>query len=275
MTSFSTIFQFIGGTITEKRGELWEPPAKSSWPVMIRRLVAVAAVFLIVFFTIYLKAKEHYTFHWGILFSFKTAYWNGFLMTMKLSVVTLLLSIFVGALIGFASVSRRVFLRDLAAVYVEGIRNVPLLVIVLLVYFGMGTLLHLPRFAAAVIGLTAFESTFFAEIIRGGIQSIPKGQMLAGRSLGLPHGMTMRYIIFPQAVRRVIPALAGQFVNLVKDSSLASVISMVELTLIARQIMTATFAAFESYIAIALFYFSICFILSLLTKILERKTPVT
>ena len=275
MPSVSAIMQFFAGTVTAKRGELWEPPVESSWPVMIRRLCAVAVIFFIVFFIVYLKAKEHYTFNWTILFSFKMAYWNGFLMTMKLSVVTLLLSIVVGALIGFASVSRRVFLRDFAAVYVEGIRNVPLLVIVLLVYFGVGTLLNLPRFAAAVIALTAFESTFFAEIIRGGIQSIPKGQMLAGRSLGLPHGMTVRAIIFPQAVRRVIPALAGQFVNLVKDSSLASVISMVELTLIARQIMTSTFAAFESYIAIALFYFSICFILSLLTKILERKIPVT
>ena len=275
MPSLSAIIQFLGGMVTEKRGELWEPAAKSSWPIMVRRVGAVAVILLIVFISVYLKATEHYTFNWPILFSFRTAYWNGFLMTMKLSVVTLLLSILVGALIGFASVSRRVFLRDLAAVYVESIRNVPLLVIVLLIYFVMGTLFHLPRFAAAVIALTAFESTFFAEIIRGGIQSISKGQMLAGRSLGLPHGMTMRYIIFPQAIRRVIPALAGQFVNLVKDSSLASVISMVELTLIARQIMTATFAAFESYIAIALFYFSICFVLSLLTKILERKIPVT
>lgn len=98
--------------------------------------------------------------------------------------------------------------------------------------------------------------------------------MMAGRSLGLPHRMTMRYIILPQAIRKVIPALAGQFVNLVKDSSLASVISIVELTLIARQIMTATFAAFESYIAIALFYFSICFLLSLLTKIIEKNIPL-
>lgn len=260
--------------VTAKKGEPWEPKEKVSWIDAIRRVIAVGMIATFILLIIYIKAEEHYTFHWTVLIGFKQAYWMGFLMTMKISVVTLFLSIIFGGLVGLASVSRRVFLKDLALAYVEGIRNIPLLVILLLVYFGIGTLFHLPRFLAAVIALTAFEATFFAEIIRGGIESIGRGQMWAGRSLGVSHGMTMRYIILPQAIRRVIPALAGQFVNLVKDSSLASVISLVELTLISRQIMTATFAAFESYIAIALFYFSICFTLSLLTKILERRIPV-
>lgn len=274
MRTIGSTLNFFTQMVTAQAGESWEPQEKLSVVDGIRRIVAVVAIIAIVLGMIYIRAKEHYTFHWAVLITFKKAYWMGFLMTMKISVVTLFLSIIFGGLVGLASVSRRVFLSDLAFAYVEGIRNIPLLVIVLLAYFGIGTLFHLPRFPAAVIALTAFESTFFAEIIRGGIQSIPRGQMWAGRSLGLSHGMAMRHIILPQAVRRVVPALAGQFVNLVKDSSLASVISLVELTLIGRQIMTATFAAFESYLAIALFYFSICFTLSLLTKILERKVPV-
>jgi polar amino acid transport system permease protein len=274
MSTTSHIAGFFSHMVTAKRGESWEPEGRASWADVIRRLTAVGIVACVVLVLIYLKAKLHYTFHWTVLFSFKQAYWMGFLMTMKLSVVTLFCSIVAGGLVGLASVSRRICLRDLATAYVEGVRNIPLLVIVLLMYFGVGTLFHLPRFPAAVIALTAFESTFFAEIIRGGIESIGTGQMWAGRSLGLSSGMTMRHIILPQAVRRVVPALAGQFVNLVKDSSLASVISLVELTLIGRQIMTATFAAFESYIAIALFYFCVCFTLSLLTKILERRMPV-
>ncbi|NIS71893.1 MAG: ABC transporter permease subunit [Proteobacteria bacterium] len=274
MSTVKNIVSFFPRMVTTKKGESWEPEEKASGVDVIRRLTAIGIIIGSVLLIIYVKATEHYTFHWETLVSFKQAYWMGFLMTMKLSTVTLFLSIIVGGVVGLASVSRRICLRDLAMAYVEGIRNVPLLVIVLLTYFGIGTLFHLPRFSAAVIALTAFESTFFAEIIRGGIESIPRGQMWAGRSLGLSYGMTMRGVILPQAVRRVVPALAGQFVNLVKDSSLASVISLVELTLIGRQIMTATFAAFESYIAIAVFYFSVCFTLSLLTKILERKIPV-
>ena len=274
MSTMGHIGGFFSQMVTAQKGESWEPAGKASWIDVIRRLTAVGIIAAVILTLLYVKAKVHYTFHWSILVSFKQAYWMGFLMTMKLSVVTLFCSIIVGGLIGLASVSRRICLRDLATAYVEGIRNIPLLVIVLLMYFGVGTLFHLPRFPAAVVALTAFESTFFAEIIRGGIESIATGQMWAGRSLGLSSGMTMRHIILPQAVRRVVPALAGQFVNLVKDSSLASVISLVELTLIGRQIMTATFAAFESYIAIAAFYFSVCFTLSLLTKILERRIPV-
>lgn len=274
MRTIGNKLNFFTQMVTAQAGESWEPKEKLSVVDGIRRIIAVVAIIALILGMMYIKAKEHYTFHWTVLITFKQAYWMGFLMTMKISVATLFFSIIFGGLVGLASVSRRVFLKDLALAYVEGIRNIPLLVIVLLAYFGIGTLLHLPRFPAAVIALTAFESTFFAEIIRGGIQSIPRGQMWAGRSLGLSHGMAMRHVILPQAVRRVVPALAGQFVNLVKDSSLASVISLVELTLIGRQIMTATFAAFESYLAIALFYFSICFTLSLLTKILERKVPV-
>jgi len=265
----NTLKDILGKAFQRKPGfwEKQEPP--EFWAILLRGAVVFIILFVLIVIT-YLKAKEHYTFNWTILLGFKKAFFIGFLMTMKISVATLFASIFFGTLLGLAGVSRFVLLRDLAKVYIEGIRNLPLLVIILLVYFGIGNIFHLSSFPAAVIALTAFEATFFAEIIRGGIQSIEMGQMLSGRSLGLTHGMTMRYIILPQALRRVVPALAGQFINLVKDSSLASVISLVELTLIGRQIMTSTFAAFETYIAIALFYFVVCFLLSRLSHFLRK-----
>lgn len=261
-------------TIFGKKPGFWEQAAPPPARDIILRTLAVSLIVVFTVAMVYVKASEHYTFNWSVLVSFRNAFFMGFLMTMKISVVTLLTSVIFGTLIGLAGVSRIALLRDLSKVYIETLRNLPLLVIVLLVYFGMGNLFHLSSFPAAVIALTAFESTFFAEIIRGGIQSIGMGQMLAGRSLGLSHGMTMRSIILPQAVRRVVPSLAGQFINLVKDSSLASVISLVELTLIGRQIMTATFASFETYVAIALFYFLICFILSRLSDLLKKKVLV-
>lgn len=176
MLSTKKVSNFFKEVVTAKKGEIWEPKEKAPLPELIRRIVAITIILSILLWVLYFKTKEHYTFNWTILFSFKQAYWTAFLMTMKLSVVTLFTSIIFGGIVGLASVSRRVFLRDLAFVYVEGIRNVPLLVIVLLVYFGMGTLLHLPSFAAAVIALTAFEATFFAEIIRGGSSPFQKGR---------------------------------------------------------------------------------------------------
>jgi polar amino acid transport system permease protein len=155
------------------------------------------------------------------------------------------------------------------------IRNIPLLVIIMLVYYGIGAIVPMHRFLAAVTALTLFEASFIAEIVRAGIQSIDKGQTWAGRSLGFSSAQTMKYIIFPQAIRRIIPPLAGQFVTVIKDSSLVSVISLVDITLTGKQVMTTTMAALESITFIALFYFVLCVVLSFFTKYLERRLRVS
>jgi polar amino acid transport system permease protein len=114
--------------------------------------------------------------------------------------------------------------------YVELIRGTPLLVQIFIVYFFIGTVLNLDRFTAGVAALAVFTGAYVAEIVRAGISSIHKGQMEAGRSLGMTSAQTMRYVILPQAFKRVLPPLAGQFINLIKDSSLVSVISITDLT---------------------------------------------
>jgi polar amino acid transport system permease protein len=138
--------------------------------------------------------------------------------------------------------------------YVELIRGTPLLVQIFIVYFFIGTVLNLDRFTAGVAALAVFTGAYVAEIVRAGISSIHKGQMEAGRSLGMTSAQTMRYVILPQAFKRVLPPLAGQFINLIKDSSLVSVISITDLTKAGREVVSSTFSPFEVWFTVALLY---------------------
>jgi polar amino acid transport system permease protein len=250
------------------------PKGKTSLLNIFKRGLFVAAVAGLVLWIVYGELHRNYPFNWRLILKYRHDFWMGFVMTLKISVVALVFSLALGVTIGIGRVSRRVLLSDLSLVYVEGIRNIPLLVIVLLVYFGFGSVFDMSRFFAGVFALTIFQAAYIAEIIRAGIQSVGKGQIWAARSLGLPPGMTMRHIILPQVLRRITPALAGQLVYLIQGSSLCSVISLTELTLTARRILTVTYASMESYLTLTFFYFAVCAVLSLTAKIIERKLVV-
>lgn len=269
------LLQFLWSLVGAKSIEPWEPKPRFSLTLFMKRLLVTGVIAVGILWLLYSAASRTYHFHWSILWEYKGPFWEGFIVTLKVSAVTLVFSIVVGVLVGMARISRSFLLSDLAFTYIEVIRNIPLLVIIMLVYYGVGAILPMHRFLAAVIALTLFEASFIAEIVRAGIQSVAKGQTWAGRSLGFSSTQTMRYIILPQAVRRIIPALAGQFVTVIKDSSLVSVISLVDITLTGKQVMTTTMAALESIAFIALFYFVICLVLSFFTKYLERRLPVS
>lgn len=268
------ILNFLWSLVGTKSGEPWEPKPRFSLSILTKRVVVAGVITIGIFWILYSGASKNYLFHWRILWEYRLPFWLGFLVTLKVSAVTLVFAIVVGVLIGMARISRFVLLSDLAFTYVEVIRNIPLLVIIMLIYYGVGAIVPMHRFLASVVALTFFEASFIAEIVRAGIQSISKGQTWAGRSLGFSSVQTMRYIILPQAIRRIIPALAGQFVTVIKDSSLVSVISLVDITLTGKQVMTTTMAALESIVFIAFFYFIICVVLSMFTKYLERRLPV-
>jgi polar amino acid transport system permease protein len=138
-------------------------------------------------------------------------------------------------------------------------------------YFFIGTVLELSRFSAGVLALAIFAGAYVGEIVRAGIQSVHRGQMEAARSLGMTYPQAMTYIILPQAIKRVLPALAGQFISLIKDSSLVSVIAITDLTKAGREVITNTFATFEIWFTVAAMYFLLTFTLSLFTKYLERR----
>ncbi|HDS1818350.1 TPA: amino acid ABC transporter permease [Pseudomonas putida] len=195
----------------------------------------------------------------------------GLWTTLWLSVVSGALGLVIGLFAGLCRLSNNPTLRDLSSVYVELVRGTPLLVQIFIFYFFIGTVLNLSREFAGVAALALFTGAYVAEIVRAGVQSIAKGQNEAARSLGLNAGQSMRHVILPQAFKRVLPPLAGQFISLVKDTSLVSVIAITELTKSGREAITTSFSTFEIWFCVAGLYLLINLPLSHLASRLERR----
>lgn len=196
---------------------------------------------------------------------------QGLIMTLKISIVSLFFAIIIGLFVGLARISSNPALKHLSLIYVEIVRGTPLLVQIFIFYFFIGTVLGLDRFTAGAAALSVFAAAYVAEIIRSGIQSIPPGQMEAARSLGMNYVQAMVYIILPQAFKRTLPPMAGQFINLIKDSSLVSVISITDLTKAGREVVSGTFAPFEVWFTVALLYLVLTGSLSWMVKRLEKR----
>jgi His/Glu/Gln/Arg/opine family amino acid ABC transporter permease subunit len=155
---------------------------------------------------------------------------------------------------------------------VELVRAVPLLLLIFFIFFGLPALgVKIPTFPAAVLALSLWMTVNTAEVVRGGIQSIPRGQFEAARSAGLTELQTMRHVIFPQAVRRMIPPFVGLCTILVKDTSLAAIIGVFELTRAAQETIERTFRSFEIYLAAAAIYFVVCFPLTRMAQRAEAR----
>lgn len=196
---------------------------------------------------------------------------EGLIVTIEISLYSLVIALVLGLLVGLMRISANPALRNLAILYIEVIRGTPLLVQIFIMYFFFGTVLDLERFTAGVIALSVFTAAYVAEIVRSGIQSIPVGQMEAARSLGMSYPKAMIYIILPQAFKRTLPPLAGQFINLIKDSSLVSVISITDLTKAGREVVSGSFAPFEVWFTVALLYLVLTSALSWAIQRLEKR----
>ena len=196
---------------------------------------------------------------------------QGLWVTIWISFVSGFVGLVIGLITGLCRLSPNPTLRGLAVLYIELIRGTPLLVQIFIFYFFIGTVLNLDRIVAGVGALALFVGAYTAEIIRAGIQSIPKGQTEAARSLGMSATQTMIHIVLPQAFKRVLPPLAGQFISLIKDSSLVSVIAITDLTKSGREIITSNFATFEIWFTVALLYLVVTSLLSQLLFWLERR----
>ena len=196
---------------------------------------------------------------------------NGLWVTLKISFFAALLTFVIGTIVAFMKLSSLVFLRDIATVYITIVRGTPLLVQIFLFYFIVANIFELDRFVAGVLALGIFFGAYMAEILRGAIQSIDKGQLEAANSLGISKFQAMRYIILPQAFKRALPTLVGEMIALVKDSSLVSVISITDLTKVGKEIVANTFSPFETWIVIALVYLSITSVLSYIGHRLEKR----
>lgn len=199
----------------------------------------------------------------------------GLWTTLWLSAISSVFALFLGLLTGIARVSKNITLRGLAMIYVECIRGTPLLVQIFIAYFFLGTVFNLSRNVCGIGALALFAGAYVAEIVRAGVQGIPKGQMEASRSLGMTAFQTMKDIILPQAFKKILPPLSGQFISLIKDSSLVSVIAITDLTKSGREIITSTFATFEVWIVVAAMYLLVTSVLSQLVYYMERRLAVS
>ena len=198
----------------------------------------------------------------------------GFVETLKLSAVAFVFTVALGIAVAVLRLARSITGRAVATVYIELIRNTPLLVQLYVVYFVVAPIVGLDRYWTAVLCLTLFEAAFAAEIFRGGIIGVARGQWEAAASLGLTRMQAYRDIILPQAVRLVLPPLTGLAVSLVKHSSIVSVIAVFELTTEGRNIISDTYMAFEIWLTVAVMYLAITVSLSLLAARLEQRLAV-
>ncbi len=194
-------------------------------------------------------------------------------VTIKITALSVALGIVIGLFVGIARISQVRVLRGLAAVYVDFFRGTPLLVQLFLFYFALPAITgqRVDPFVAAIGACGINSGAYVAEIFRAGIQSIDAGQMEAGRSLGMTWGQTMRYIIVPQATSRVIPPLGNEFIALLKDSSLVSVIGFEELTRRGQLIIAKTYGSLEIWISVAIIYLVMTLTISRFVAYLEKR----
>lgn len=208
----------------------------------------------------------------------------GLWITLKISVIATIAGVIIGVIGGLTRISANPALKWLTMLYVEIIRGSPLMVQILIWYFVLGTVINdllaayglgrLPAFWYGAASLACFAGAYVTEIVRAGIQSIHRGQTEAARSLGMSYAQSMRYIILPQALRRILPPLAGQFISLIKDSSLLGIIAIRELTKAAREIVTASLQPFEVYLLLGILYLVLTFSLSMAVQHMEKRMAI-
>ena len=194
-------------------------------------------------------------------------------ITIEITALSVGFGMAIGVIVSLIRLSGIKPLRILGNIYVDFLRGTPLLVQIFLVYFALPALIHhrVDAFVAAIAACSINSGAYVAEVFRGGIESIDKGQMEAGRSLGMTWWQTMRYIILPQAFKRIIPPLGNEFIAMLKDSSLVSVIGFEELTRRGQLIIARTYASFEIWLTVAVLYLIMTLAVARFVGLLERR----
>jgi len=212
------------------------------------------------------------TKNWEAVWGYRVVFWRGWVLTVQLSAAALVLSLLIGT--SAALLRRSTFLpfRGLATLYIELVRGMPLLVLLLFFYYVVANPLGWQdRLSAGVIALSLFSGAYIAEIVRAGIGSVGASQRESARAIGLTTIQTYRFIVFPQALRHSLPPLAGQFASIIKDSSLLSILGIAEFTLAAQQVNSATFSTLESFLPLAVGYLILTIPVSLASRFLEHR----
>ena len=239
-------------------------------------------IIVVIFFIIFLLGGCTNTYTWGwyvINPKLDNGYTNirflisGLNVTLIISLLSIFFSLIIGFLIALLGLSKNKFLKAFNRTYIEVFRSIPLLVLLLWVYYGLPIVvgISLSSFTAGIVSLALSDSAFEAEVFRAGIQSIHKGQRDAAQSIGLNKYQAMRLIIFPQALRIILPAIGNQFIYVVKMSSLVSIIGLADLTRKANELVVSVYRPLEIYTFLVIEYLILILIISYLVRKLENK----
>jgi glutamate transport system permease protein len=253
-------------------GARWRPsrPGRGTW-LRLALLGVGAAVVVALFATGVLPADRWRPFSLPGTWSFLA---QGLGTTLSMGAAALVGSLAIGIPLGMARSSLRGAAGRGVALWIEAVRATPILAILLICYLGLSRLgIGLDAFEASVIGLTVYNSAIIGEIVRAGIGSIPRGEVDAARSLGMSYWQSMRLVVLPQALARMMPAIVSQLVTLVKDTSLAFIVGAQELVGFGRSVFVGFGNVLETYVVIAIIFFIICFTLSRIARRLEQRQP--
>ncbi len=196
---------------------------------------------------------------------------DGIIVTFKVTVGSIILALIVGLIAGLGRISSNRLINGAASLYVEVIRGIPLLVQLFYIYYALGRFVKIPDMASAIIAMAICYGAYLGEVFRAGIQSIPKGQMEAALSLGMSRFQAMRHVILPQAFKVILPPVGNEFIALLKDSSLVSILAVSDLLRRGREYASETFSYFETYTVIALVYLILTLFFSKLIGIMEER----
>lgn len=196
---------------------------------------------------------------------------DGIVVTFQVTICAIVFALILGLLTGLGRISRNRLINAAASVYVEVVRGIPLLVQLFYIYYALGRFVRLPDMVAAIIAMSVCYGAYMGEVFRAGIESIHKGQTEAARSLGFNKSQTMRYVILPQAWRTILPPVGNEFIALLKDTSLVSILAVADMLRRGREFASETFAYFETYTVIALVYLIITLLLSKGVSMVEER----
>ena len=243
------------------------PP--SFWVRALNGAIALLGVSAVFYFSFENLA---YKLRWDAISPYWQMFLNGWLTTLGISLTALVTSTVIGLFFALGQRSHFLPLQYFSRIYVELVRGTPLLVQILIFFYVVANAFQLNnRYVAGVLILSFFSGAYISEIIRAGIESVGASQLESARAIGLTRSQTYRYVILPQALRQTLPPLAGQFVSLIKDSSLLSIISIQEFAFNAQMVNARTFSTLESYLPLAVGYLILTLPISLWTRSLERR----
>lgn len=243
---------------------------KASFLSALLNVFLVMGLFIAVFWLSLGAINVHLEF--GFLGQFRMRIWDGLWVTIGISAASLVLSLLMGVLSAAGCGSSLLFIRYFCNIYVKFIRGTPLIMQIYLFFYIVGTAWGVEnRFAAGVIILSTFEGAYISEIIRGSLLSLEESQLEAAKAVGFTKRQTLRYVILPQLITRTLPALTGQFASIIKDSSLLSMIAVIELTQTIREITAVNFRMFECYLLLGILYLCLTLPISFISKWLERR----